>query len=63
VQRKGKPETVQLLLLGKQMEITHSDTIALILGKRKSVEVVLGDTTLIPAQKRFRIVDSRITYY
>jgi cytoskeleton protein RodZ len=63
VQRKGKPETVQLLLLGKQMEVTHSDTIALILGKRKSVEVVLGDTTLIPAQKRFRIVDSRITYY
>jgi hypothetical protein len=45
------------------MEVTHSDTIALILGKRRSVQLSLGDTTLIPARKRFRIVGNRVTYY
>ncbi len=63
VLRAGKPESKQLLVLGKQMEVTHPDTIALILSRKKSVELTFGDTTLIPAQKRFRILGGAITYY
>ncbi len=63
VLRSGKPESRQLLLLGNQMEITHSDTIAFILDKKKSVEISWGDTTKIPTKRKFRIIGNILTYF
>jgi len=55
VVRSGKEDFSTLLRLGKQMQVSHSDTIVVMVSKRKSVEVTIGDKTVIPDRKRFKI--------
>jgi cytoskeleton protein RodZ len=55
VVRSGKEDFSTLLRLGKQMQVSHTDTIVVLVSKRKSVEVTIGEKTVIPERKRFKI--------
>ncbi len=55
VTRSGKEDFGTVLRLGKQMQVSHTDTIVIAISKRKSVEVTLGGKTVIPEKKRFKI--------
>ncbi|MBW8888674.1 MAG: helix-turn-helix domain-containing protein [Fibrobacteres bacterium] len=55
VVRSGKEDFSTLLRLGKQMQVSHTDTIVVMVSKRKSVEVTIGDKTVTPERKRFKI--------
>jgi cytoskeletal protein RodZ len=55
VLRSGKDDFSTLLRLGKQMQVSHTDTIVILISKRKAVEVTLGGKTVIPEKKRFKI--------
>jgi len=56
VMRVGKEDIVTLLRLGKQLKLSDPDTIVVVVAaKRKSVEVTVGDQTVIPERKRFKI--------
>jgi cytoskeletal protein RodZ len=55
VTRSGKEDFATLLRLGKQMQVSHTDTIVIAVSKRKSVEVSIGGKTVIPDRKRFKI--------
>lgn len=55
VLRSGKDDFSTLLRLGKQMQVSHIDTIVVMISKRKAVEVTLGGKTVIPDRKRFKI--------
>jgi cytoskeletal protein RodZ len=55
VLRSGKDDFSTLLRLGKQMQVSHIDTIVVMISKRKAVEVTLGGKTVIPEKKRFKI--------
>jgi cytoskeletal protein RodZ len=61
--RFGKKDAVHLLALGKQMQVTHSDTITLVVDKRRGVEVNLGGKTLIPDRKMFKIIGNELIYF
>ena len=64
VLRHGKPEEVILLRTSKPpVEVAHTDTIVLILGKRNSVEITFNDTTLVPTRKRFKLSGKKIIYF
>ncbi len=60
--RSHKPEMVETLTLGQQIEITHTDTIVVFQRKVKSVEVSFGDTTVVPSRKRFKFSGNKISY-
>lgn len=55
VVRSGKEDFGTVLRLGKQMAVSHTDTIVIMISKRKAVEVTLGGRTVIPERKRFKI--------
>lgn len=55
VVRSGKEDFGTVLRLGKQMAVSHTDTIVVMISKRKAVEVTLGGRTVIPERKRFKI--------
>lgn len=55
VMRSGKEDFATMLRLGKQMQVSHTDTIVVAISKRKSVEVTLDGKTVIPDKKRFKI--------
>ncbi|MEO6097342.1 MAG: helix-turn-helix domain-containing protein [Fibrobacteria bacterium] len=55
VMRSGKEDFATMLRLGKQMQVSHTDTIVVAISKGKSVEVTLGGKTVIPERKRFKI--------
>jgi hypothetical protein len=60
VVRSGKEDFSTLLRLGKQMQVSHTDTIVVMVSKRKSVEVTVGDKTVIPERKRFKIYGTTV---
>jgi len=60
VVRSGKEDFSTLLRLGKQMQVSHSDTIVVMVSKRKSVEVTIGSKTVIPERKRFKIYGTTV---
>jgi cytoskeletal protein RodZ len=60
VVRSGKEDFSTLLRLGKQMQVSHTDTIVVMVSKRKSVEVMIGDKTVIPERKRFKIYGTTV---
>lgn len=55
VLRSGKDDFSTLLRLGKQMQVSHIDTIVIMISKRKAVEVTIGGKSVIPEKKRFKI--------
>lgn len=55
VLRSGKDDFATLLRLGKQMQVSHTDTIVIMISKRRAVEVTMGDKSVIPDKKRFKI--------
>lgn len=55
VVRSGKEDFGTVLRLGKQMAVSHTDTIVIMISKRRAVEVTLGGKTVIPERKRFKI--------
>ncbi len=55
VVRSGKEDFGTVLRLGKQMQVSHTDTIVVMISKRKAVEVTLAGKTVIPERKRFKI--------
>jgi cytoskeletal protein RodZ len=55
VVRSGKEDVAMLLRLGKQMQVSHTDTIIVYTTHKKSVEVSVGGTTVTPDRKRFKI--------
>jgi hypothetical protein len=60
VVRSGKEDFSTLLRLGKQMQVSHIDTIVVMVSKRKSVEVTLEGKTIVPDRKRFKIFGSTL---
>jgi cytoskeletal protein RodZ len=60
VVRSGKEDFSTLLRLGKQMQVSHTDTIVVMVSKRKSVEVNVGGRTVIPEKKRFKIYGTTV---
>ncbi len=60
VMRSGKDDFSTLLRLGKQMQVSHTDTIVIMISKRKAVEVTLGGKTVIPDRKRFKIYGTNL---
>jgi cytoskeletal protein RodZ len=55
VLRFGKEDFATMLRLGKQMQVSHTDTIVVMISKRKAVEVTIGGKSVIPDKKRFKI--------
>jgi cytoskeletal protein RodZ len=55
VLRFGKEDFATMLRLGKQMQVSHTDTITVMISKRKAVEVTVGGKSVIPDKKRFKI--------
>ncbi|HKP98171.1 MAG TPA: RodZ domain-containing protein, partial [Fibrobacteria bacterium] len=55
VLRFGKEDFSTVLRLGKQMQVSHTDTITVMISKRKAVEVTIGGKSVIPEKKRFKI--------
>lgn len=53
--RSGQEEFATLLRLGKQIQISHPDTILVFTSRRGSVEVTVGGRTVTPDRKRFKI--------
>jgi cytoskeleton protein RodZ len=60
VVRSGKEDFSTLLRLGKQMQVSHTDTIVVMVSKRKSVEVTVEGKTVVPDRKRFKIYGSTV---
>lgn len=60
VMRYGKEDFSTVLRLGKQMQVSHTDTITVMVSKRKSVEVTIGGKTVIPDKKRFKIFGNNL---
>lgn len=60
VVRSGKEDFATLLRLGKQMQVSHTDTIVVMVSKRKSVEVTVEGKTVIPERKRFKIFGNTV---
>jgi cytoskeletal protein RodZ len=60
VLRYGKEDFSTVLRLGKQMQVSHTDTITVMVSKRKSVEVTIGGKTVIPDKKRFKIFGNNL---
>lgn len=60
VVRSGKEDFSTLLRLGKQMQVSHTDTIVVMVSKRKSVEVTVEGKTVIPERKRFKIFGTTV---
>jgi cytoskeletal protein RodZ len=63
VLRTGKEDFLTVLRLGKQMQVSHSDTIVVFISKRKAVEVTWGDKSVIPDRKRFKIYGTTLKTY
>ncbi len=61
--RFGKKDAVHLLTLGKQMQVTHTDTITIVVDKRRGIEVNLKEKTLIPDRKMFKIIGNELIYF
>ena len=60
VVRSGKDDFATLLRLGKQMQVSHTDTIVVMVSKRKAVEVTIDGKTVIPDRKRFKIYGTTV---
>lgn len=63
VMRYGKEDFSTVLRLGKQMQVSHTDTITVMVSKRKSVEVTIGGKTVIPDKKRFKIYGNNLKVF
>ncbi len=63
VLRTGKEDFLTVLRLGKQMQVSHSDTIVVFISKRRAVEVTWGDKSVIPDRKRFKIYGNTLKTY
>lgn len=63
VLRTGKEDFLTVLRLGKQMQVSHSDTIVIFVSKRRAVEVTWGDKSVIPDRKRFKIYGTTLKTY
>jgi cytoskeletal protein RodZ len=63
VVRSGKEDFATLLRLGKQMQISHPDTITVYTTQRSMVEVTVQGRTYTPNRKRFKIHGSMVKTY
>ena len=60
VVRAGKEDYATLLRIGKQMQVSHPDTIIVYTSKRGTVEVTVSGRTVTPNRKRFMIYGSTV---
>ncbi|MDB5104311.1 MAG: transcriptional regulator, family [Fibrobacteres bacterium] len=60
VARSGKEDFGTVLRLGKQMQVSHTDTIVVTISKKRSVEVTIGGKTVIPDKRRFKIYGTNL---
>lgn len=63
VARSGKEDYATLLRLGKQMQISHPDTITVYTTQRNTVEVTVGGKAVIPNRKRFKIYGNTVKVF
>jgi cytoskeletal protein RodZ len=63
VSRSGKEDYATLLRLGKQMQVSHPDTIVVFTSQRNTVEVTVGGKTVIPTRKRFKIYGNTVKVF
>lgn len=63
VARYGKEDYATLLRLGKQMQVSHPDTITVFTTKRNTVEVTVGGKTVTPNRKRFKIYGNTVKVF
>ena len=61
--RGGKEDFATLLRLGKQMQVSHPDTITVFTTQRNTVEVTVGGKTVIPGRKRFKIYGKTVKVF
>jgi cytoskeletal protein RodZ len=60
VTRAGKEDYSALLRFGKQMQVSHPDTIIVYTSKRGTVEVTVAGKSVTPSRKRFMIFGSTV---
>lgn len=60
VLRAGKEDFTAFLRIGKQMQVSHNDTITVFTSKPKSIEVIMDGKSVIPNRKRFKIIGNTI---
>jgi cytoskeletal protein RodZ len=63
VVRSGKEDFATLLRLGKQMQITHPDTIIVYTTQRSTVEVTVDGRAHVPNRKRFKVYGSTVKVF
>lgn len=63
VVRSGKEDFATLLRFGKQMQVSHPDTIIVFTSKRGAVEVTVGGHTVTPGKKRFKIYGNTVKVF
>ena len=63
VVRSGKEDFSTLLRFGKQMQVSHPDTIIVFTSQRGTVEVTVGGHTVTPTKKRFKIYGNTVKVY
>jgi cytoskeletal protein RodZ len=63
VVRSGKEDYATLLRLGKQMQVSHPDTITVYTSQRNTVEVTVGGKSVTPTRKRFKIYGQTVKVY
>lgn len=60
VVRAGKEDYAALLRIGKQMQVSHPDTIIVYTSRRGTVEVTVAGKSVTPQRKRFMIYRSTV---
>lgn len=63
VVRSGKEDFATLLRLGKQMQITHPDTIVVYTTQRSTVEVTVDGNAHVPNRKRFKVYGGTVKVF
>jgi cytoskeletal protein RodZ len=63
VVRSGKEDFATLLRLGKQMQITHPDTITVYTTQRSTVEVTVDGRAHVPNRKRFKVYGGTVKVF
>jgi len=63
VLRTGKEDFTAFLRTGKQIQLSHNDTITVYTSKPKSVEVIMDGKSVIPNRKRFKIFGNTLKAY
>jgi hypothetical protein len=58
----GEREISQYLRTNRALEFTHGDAITFITRSSRTVRVFVGDTSIVPTRRRFKVDGDQVTY-